>query len=116
MNKIRQKRYKKNSDSKVKALHFVLINNQTKVYFLFGFMILFLILSYGFMMFSSVSYAYSLNDGKEQLSKLVAFNSSLKSQFLNKKDDIVEKNKEIRVAVGKINYIRVANTKLAYNK
>ena len=113
---MRNKRYNRNLGGKVKVLHLSLVNHQRKVLITLGFLILFLILSYAYLIFSSVAYAYSLNDDKEQLSKIIAQNSSLKSQFLNKKDDIIEKNKSYRVAVGKIDYIRISDTKLAYNK
>jgi hypothetical protein len=108
----------RNSNSKIIKFNSFLIKKERSIFFTFIFVVLFLIFSYTFLIFSSVSLAYGIKDDKSVLTKINLENSLLESEFSVKKENasILVNTSGQLVLVDDIEYIDSSFEKLVFNK
>jgi hypothetical protein len=106
----------RSSQNKTKKINTFLIGREGKIFFLFGFVVLFLIFSYAFLIFSSVSVAYSLEKGQEHLVSINSENSTLESKFSIDKEGVMEDFKTRLVMFTEVEYVDSSFEKLVFNK
>jgi hypothetical protein len=103
-------------NNKMKKINLFLLKRNQCIFFISGFVVLFLIFSYAFLIFSSVSVAYSLEQGEEKLAKINSDNSILESKFSVTKEEVSE-NFESRLVLSRnIEYVDSSFEKLVFNK
>jgi hypothetical protein len=108
----------RNSNSKIIKFNSFLIKKERSIFFTFIFVVLFLIFSYTFLIFSSVSLAYGIKNDKSVLTKINLENSLLESEFSVKKENasILVNTSGQLVLVDDIEYIDSSFEKLVFNK
>lgn len=78
--------------------------------------ILLLIVLYAFLVFSSVTTAYALDEGKEELASITSRNSILESEFSIQKEKASENVGTRLVAVRDVSYLDSSFEQLVFNK
>lgn len=83
----------------------MVLKNYNKALFVVGLGIVALILSYSSLLFLSVSYAHNITRNEEVLSQILVVNSSLNSEYIFKKENVIAEHKEKMVAVKNVSYL-----------
>lgn len=105
-----------NTQNKTKNMSAFLVRFEFRIFFLLGFVVLFLVFSYAFLIFSSVSIAFSIEEGEEQLTRINSENSILESEFSITKSEVLENFESKLVLSTNIEYIDSSLEKLVFGK
>lgn len=101
---------------KVRKLNMFLLKREQRMFFISGFVVLFLIFSYALLLFSSVSVAYSLEQGKEKLTKVNLENSVLESKFSTVKEEVAQNSEINLVASRSVEYVDSSFEQLVFGR
>ena len=104
------------NNNKIQKINRFFITSERKVFTILGVSILLLVISYAFLVFSSVTTVYALDEGKEKLASIISSNSILESEVSVKKDIATESFGMQLVAVRDISYLDSSFERLVYNK
>ncbi len=103
------------NNKKIKKVNNFLLNKNKRLGILSVIFIVFLGMIYAFLLFSSVSTNYALEDGKEKLASITSANSVLESEVSMKKDKATKSFGTRLVAVRDVSYLDSSLKKLVYN-
>ncbi len=73
---------------KTNNVNVMLVSKKTRVYYIFSFLIIFLIISYLILLFFNIHYIYAIKDKKVDIVRYGNITTQLQSKYLSKISDI----------------------------
>ena len=101
---------------KTNSVNLMLISKKAKIYYTSFFLIIFFVISYAFLLFFNVQYAYAIKHKETDITQYQNFSSSLQSKYLTKISEIEENIKsEEYVQLKKVVYLDNSSNRVVLN-